>query len=93
MHHNPASWLFPFLFQMESAGQNMHDQLSDILDHQTHFRLGEATGRVFAEDLNQRVMYWSIGESVVVLLIGLGQVLVLRSFFTDKKTSGMPITH
>ncbi|XP_053386971.1 transmembrane emp24 domain-containing protein 7-like isoform X1 [Mercenaria mercenaria] len=78
---------------MESTGQNIYESLSDVLDDQTHFKLREAGGRVFAEDLNQRVMYWSIGESVIVLIIGIGQVLVLRSFFTEKKTSGLPNIH
>lgn len=78
---------------METAGQTIHDSLSDVLDDQTHFKLREAQGRAFAEDLNQRVMIWSIGESVIVLIIGIGQVLVLRSFFTEKKTSGIPNIH
>ena len=78
------------LFQVESAYETLHDNLNDGLDDQTHFKLREAQGRAFAEDLNNHVMAWSIGESIVVLIIGIGQVLVLRSFFTEKKTSGMP---
>ncbi|WAR29253.1 TMED7-like protein [Mya arenaria] len=76
---------------METAGQALHDNLNEVLDDQTHFKLRETQGRAFAEDLNGRVMAWSIGETVVVLLIGIGQVLVLRSFFTEKKTSGLTI--
>ncbi|XP_060598204.1 transmembrane emp24 domain-containing protein 7-like isoform X1 [Ruditapes philippinarum] len=78
---------------METAGHTMYESLSDILDDQTHFKLREAQGRIFAEELNKRVMYWSIGESIAVLIIGIGQVLVLRSFFTEKKMSGMPNAH
>ena len=74
---------------MESAADDIHEKLNDVVDTQTHFRLKEAQGRAFAEDLHDRVMFWSIGESVIVLIIGLGQVLVLRSFFTEKKTSGI----
>jgi len=64
----------------------IHEALKVVTDYQTHHRLRESTGRGFAEDLNERVQFWSIGESVIILLIGIGQVLVLRSFFTDKRT-------
>ncbi|XP_046364473.1 transmembrane emp24 domain-containing protein 7-like isoform X2 [Haliotis rufescens] len=69
---------------METSAVNIHEDLKTIDDYQTHFRLRESQGRAFAEDLNERVMFWSIGESVVVVIIGIGQILVLRSFFTDK---------
>jgi hypothetical protein len=71
-------------------------------DYQTHHRLREATARKRAEDLNERVTYWSLGQTAVVVLIGVGQVyiekmyiylitylfqvLLLRSFFSDRKT-------
>ncbi|XP_067653446.1 transmembrane emp24 domain-containing protein 7-like isoform X2 [Haliotis asinina] len=69
---------------METSAVNIHEDLKTIDDYQTHFRLRESQGRAFAEDLNERVMFWSIGESIVVVVIGIGQILVLRSFFTDK---------
>lgn len=82
---------------METSGQSIYESLSDVLDYQTHFKNRETQGRAFAEDLNNRVMMWSISESIIVLLIGIGQVLVLRSFFTEKKTSGIgdkkPLLH
>ncbi|CAL1537105.1 unnamed protein product [Lymnaea stagnalis] len=68
---------------METSSVNIFESLKAVLDFQTHHRLREAQGRAFAEDLNERVLYWSIGESVVVILIGIGQILVLRSFFTN----------
>ncbi|KAH3746895.1 transmembrane emp24 domain-containing protein 7-like isoform X1 [Dreissena polymorpha] len=76
---------------METASHAIHESMSDVIDYQTHFKLRETQGRAFAEDLNARVMYWSMLESCTVLLIGIGQVLVLRSFFTEKKTSGIPV--
>jgi protein ERP2 len=71
--------------QMESSAVTIHEALKVVSDYQTHHRLRESKGRAFAEDLNERVMYWSIGQTVVILVIGIGQVLVLRSFFTDKR--------
>lgn len=93
---------------MESSAQNIHEKLKVVDDYQTHHRLREATGRKQAEDLNERVLWWSLGQTAVLLAIGIGQVrvllvpirgptisyatlfpfqvLVLRSFFTDKRS-------
>ena len=70
---------------METSAATIHEAVKVIIDYQTHHRLREAQGRGFAEDLNERVQYWSIGQSIIILIIGIGQVIILRSFFTDKK--------
>nr|XP_023017266.1 transmembrane emp24 domain-containing protein 7 [Leptinotarsa decemlineata] len=73
------------LTQLESSAQEIHKSLSSILDYQTHHRLREAQGRKRAEDLNERVLYWSIVETLAILTIAFGQVFILKNFFTDKK--------
>ncbi|XP_075155021.1 transmembrane emp24 domain-containing protein [Haematobia irritans] len=73
------------LTQMETSSQSIHKSLNDILDAQTHHRLREAQGRKRAEELNERVMWWSCAETAAVLTIGIIQILVLRNFFTDRK--------
>jgi PREDICTED: similar to membrane trafficking protein emp24/gp25/p24 family member len=73
---------------MEQTSVNVHENLNTILDAQTHYLLNEAKGRKRAEELNMRVMYWSICETLLIFIIGLGQVIVLKNFFTDKKSSG-----
>lgn len=70
---------------METSSSTVHENLVTILDYQTHHRLREAQGRKRAEDLNERVLYWSLGETIVVLFIGVGQVMVLKNFFSEKK--------
>jgi len=72
--------------QLESAAVQIHEALKVTTDYQTHFRLRESQGRSFAEDLNEKVMLWSIGESLMILVIGISQILILRSFFSDKKS-------
>jgi len=72
---------------METSAVNVFEGLKSTLDYQTHHRLREAQGRVFAEDLNERVFFWSIGESIIIVLIGIGQILVLRSFFSNTRTT------
>jgi protein ERP2 len=74
---------------MESSAQEIHKSLNSIIDYQTHHRLREAQGRKRAEDLNERVMWWSILETLAVLIITVGQVLVLKNFFAEKKPSQM----
>ena len=69
---------------MESSAQEVHKNLISILDYQTHHRLREAQGRKRAEELNERVLWWSILETVCILMISMAQVLVLKNFFTDR---------
>jgi len=71
--------------KMEQSAVNLHENLNTIIDAQTHYRLNEAKGRKRAEDLNGRVLWWSVIETCVVLIIGVGQVIILKNFFTDKK--------
>lgn len=79
-----------FWLQMESSAGVMHENMKSTIDYQTHHRLRESQGRAFAEDLNDRVQYWSLGQSVVILLVSIGQIIVLRSFFTDKRPHSSP---
>lgn len=72
---------------MESSAVGVHEKLKGIDDYQTHHRLREATGRKRAEDLNERVLWWSVGQTAIIFLCGIGQVLVLRSFFAVKKAA------
>jgi protein ERP2 len=81
----PAEKHLKAMTLMESEAQKIHEKLKVVDDYQTHHRLREATGRKNAEDLNERVQWWSIGQTCAIFLIGVGQVLVLRSFFSDRR--------
>uniref|UniRef100_A0A7E4VPK0 GOLD domain-containing protein n=1 Tax=Panagrellus redivivus TaxID=6233 RepID=A0A7E4VPK0_PANRE len=70
---------------LDSSAQTIADRLRLVDDYQTHHRLREATGRKRAEDLNERILWWSAGQTAVVVIIGIGQVLLLRSFFAEKR--------
>lgn len=71
--------------QMETAVISLRQNLKGTIDYQTHLRLREAQGRSFAEDLNERVIVWSMGQAIIIFLAGIGQIVVLRSFFTERK--------
>ncbi|KAG8227649.1 hypothetical protein J437_LFUL007845 [Ladona fulva] len=73
--------------QMESSAQEIHKNLNNIIDYQTHHRLMEAQGRKRAEDLNERVLKYSLIETLAILAVGLGQVLILKNFFAEKRPS------
>lgn len=74
---------------LESSAQEIHKSLTAVQDYQTHHRLQESQGRKRAEDLNERVLWWSLAETIAILVIAFGQVIVLRSFFSEKKPSQM----
>lgn len=73
------------LTQLETSCVTIHEALKTVIEYQTHHRLREAKGRARAERLNEKIQWWSLGEFCLILGIGLTQVLVLRSFFTDNK--------
>ncbi|XP_061602534.1 transmembrane emp24 domain-containing protein 3 [Cololabis saira] len=75
------------LTQLESSCVAIHEVLKVVADSQTWYRLREAQDRTKAEHLLQRVTFWSLGQTVLLFVIGIGQVMMLRSFFTDKKGS------
>ncbi|XP_067938896.1 transmembrane emp24 domain-containing protein 7-like [Watersipora subatra] len=76
--------------QLEVSAVAIHESLVVVSDYQTHFRLKESSGRAFAEDINTRVMMWSIGEFICIIAVMLCQVFTLRSFFSDKKNRNSP---
>ncbi|XP_026099501.1 transmembrane emp24 domain-containing protein 3-like [Carassius auratus] len=75
------------LTQMESTCLSIHEILKVVSDSQTWYRLREAQDRIRAEDLSERVHFWSIGEAIILFVVCIGQVLMLKSFFNEKKTN------
>lgn len=68
----------------ESACDNIHFEMSAVVENQRDYRLKEAIGRHIAEGLHSKVWWWSVGQSMIILIIGFGQVFILKTFFTDK---------
>lgn len=75
--------------QMETSAQEVHENMNAMIDYQTHHRLRETQGRKRAEDLNERIMIWSAFVTIAIFVVGFGQVMVLKSFFAEKKPSQM----
>ena len=72
---------------MESSLESTHRSATQVVGYQTEYRLNEARSRFIAENLNQRVQWWSMGQSVIILMVGFGQVFILKAFFSEKKQS------
>ncbi|CAG9579721.1 unnamed protein product [Danaus chrysippus] len=72
--------------QLETSAEEIHSALNKIIDHQTHHRLREAQGRKRAEDLNERVNYWSMGETLAIVCVAFAQIMILKNFFSDRPT-------
>jgi hypothetical protein len=70
---------------MESSLQNIHDHMSEVSDMQKHYQMREAQGRAHAEDLNERVQIWSLLQLGVILVVGILQVALIRSFFSHRR--------
>lgn len=52
---------------IESSTVQIHESLNTIIDYQTHHRLREAKSRSLAEHIFERVNYWSIGQTIVMV--------------------------
>ena len=71
--------------QLETSVVNIHDSMRIVELYQNHHRIREANGRLVAQGLQDKVMWWSIGQTMIILFIGVCQVFVLRGFFAVKK--------
>lgn len=73
----------------ESSCDNIHEVMTMVVDYQRDYRLKEVMGRYLADVVNSGVMWWSVGQTIIVMVIGFGQVFILKTFFTerDSKTS------
>lgn len=71
---------------MEMSMQEIHQSLKSVIDYQTHHRLRETQGRRRAEDLNNRVLWWSLMETVLMLFVSIAQVLTVKNLFSEKKS-------
>ena len=65
---------------MESSAQEIHENLNAVIDYQTHHRLRETQGRHRAEELNERIMIWSVFVTVAIFSVGFGQVNIFYIF-------------
>jgi len=61
------------------------DQVDQIQKEQNYQRFREERFRATSESTNERVLYWAIAQTAVLLLTGLWQMRHLKGFFEAKK--------
>ena len=71
--------------QLEQYQEALYQYLQMVVALQTEYRLREAKGRYEAEELHNKVQYQSLFFTFSIMLTGLGQVYVLRTFFSEHK--------
>lgn len=65
----------------------IHNTALLIINYQTDYRLNEAKGRHSAENLNKKVQWWSVFEAGIIFVTGVGQVIILRAFFSLQRST------
>ncbi|XP_019640503.1 PREDICTED: transmembrane emp24 domain-containing protein 3-like [Branchiostoma belcheri] len=73
-----SAWLF--------VAKQIKESLHVMEELQKRYRRYEAVDRNNAMSLSARVQDWSLYQSVLVVVIGLGQMIVLKTLFTEKQT-------
>uniref|UniRef100_A0A6B2LHT3 GOLD domain-containing protein n=1 Tax=Arcella intermedia TaxID=1963864 RepID=A0A6B2LHT3_9EUKA len=76
------------LTAFEQAIQRIEKGMDIIEQEQRYYRIREHTHRNTAESTNTRVYVWSIIESLILLVMSVGQIWYLRRMFDDSKRGG-----
>ena len=71
--------------QVDASMVTINDAMRVVELYQNHQRIREANSRLVGFQLNEKVMYWSLGQSIIVPLVAILQVCLLRRFLDDKK--------
>ncbi|CAH8653810.1 unnamed protein product [Schistosoma rodhaini] len=69
--------------QISESLYNLHATVSKALTQQFESRILLVRSYSNAIFLHNRVLYWSLGQALVIILFGIGQVIVMRSFFSS----------
>jgi hypothetical protein len=73
------------LLAIEVEIRKLNDKIRTIRSEQDYQREREEQFRNTSESTNARVMWWSIAQTIVLLIAGLYQITNLKGFFKSKK--------
>ncbi|XP_045190803.1 transmembrane emp24 domain-containing protein 9-like isoform X2 [Mercenaria mercenaria] len=73
------------LSELQLRIRQLLDQVEQITKEQNYQRYREERFRQTSESTNQRVLWWSIAQTVILLVTGFWQMRHLKSFFEAKK--------
>ncbi|XP_067874220.1 transmembrane emp24 domain-containing protein 3-like [Heterodontus francisci] len=72
---------------LESSCTSIHYALRTVVSLQAQQRVQATIDRLHAEDISIHIVYWASSETIIVFLVTVGQVIILKRFFTEKKAS------
>uniref|UniRef100_A0A8C3CJP6 Transmembrane p24 trafficking protein 4 n=1 Tax=Cairina moschata TaxID=8855 RepID=A0A8C3CJP6_CAIMO len=73
------------LTELQLRARQLLDQVEQIQKEQNYQRYREERFRMTSESTNQRVLWWSIAQTGILILTGIWQMRHLKSFFEAKK--------
>jgi hypothetical protein len=73
------------LSELQLRVRQLLDQVEQITKEQNYQRYGEERFRTTSEGTNQRVLWWALGQTIILLCMGAWQMKHLKGFFQAKK--------
>ncbi|XP_011671658.1 transmembrane emp24 domain-containing protein 4 [Strongylocentrotus purpuratus] len=73
------------LTELQLRVRQLLDQVEQVKKEQNYQRYREERFRTTSESTNQRVLWWSIAQTVILLVTGFWQMRHLKGFFEAKK--------
>ncbi|KAM9973646.1 hypothetical protein ACTFIW_010760 [Dictyostelium discoideum] len=71
---------------MDQSVQKIERVLQSVIHEQKKLRYREQANRDTSESTNGRVVWWTIAEVIVLVVMGVGQIWYLRKWFDNKST-------
>ncbi|EAL60582.1 hypothetical protein DDB_G0293540 [Dictyostelium discoideum AX4] len=71
---------------MDQSVQKIERVLQSVIHEQKKLRYREQANRDTSESTNARVVWWTIAEVIVLVVMGVGQIWYLRKWFDNKST-------
>ncbi|CAI8041421.1 Transmembrane emp24 domain-containing protein 4 [Geodia barretti] len=73
------------LGELQLRIRQLLDQIEQITKEQVYQRQREERFRLVSDSTNARVLWWSLGQTIILILMGIWQMRHLKSFFEAKK--------
>ena len=73
------------LTELQLRVRQLIDQVTQIQKEQNYQRVREALFRKTSESTNSRVLWWSLAQTIILVLAGFWQMRHLKGFFEAKK--------
>lgn len=73
------------LGHLEEIVNNLNERLGEVIKQQEYSREKEAMFKDESEDINSRIMFFTIFQTIIILVSGFWQIWSLRRFFLSRK--------